>query len=124
MTPPNAVNDSSSTREVLVALNRGRMRAAATFHSSSDHDPLAWKIETADHELLTPRATSCELHQKHGRKGGNNGVFVRLAESQPHQQCDDAIRRTPRRRIIAGHQAKGELEFVPLHATTTRPISP
>ena len=62
MNAPNTVNDPSGTNEVLVALNRDHIRAAATFHCPSDQDPVPEKIETADYQLPNSARVSYDFY--------------------------------------------------------------
>ena len=62
MNPANTVNDAAATSEVLVALNRDHIRAAATFHCPSDQDPPPEKIETADYDAPNSARTSYEFY--------------------------------------------------------------
>ena len=62
MNPASTVNDSAATTEVLVALNRDHIRAAATFHCPSDQDPIPVKIVTADYDVPDSARTSYEFY--------------------------------------------------------------
>jgi prepilin-type N-terminal cleavage/methylation domain-containing protein/prepilin-type processing-associated H-X9-DG protein len=62
MNPPGTVNDPAATTAVLVALNRNHIRAAATFHCPSDHDPAPEKIETADYDAANSARTSYDFY--------------------------------------------------------------
>jgi prepilin-type N-terminal cleavage/methylation domain-containing protein/prepilin-type processing-associated H-X9-DG protein len=62
MNPPNTVNDVDAANEVLVALNRDHIRAAATFHCPSDDDPVPEKIETAEYDKPNSARTSYEFY--------------------------------------------------------------
>jgi prepilin-type processing-associated H-X9-DG protein len=62
MNPASTVNDPAATTEVLVALNRDHIRAAATFHCPSDSDPVPAKIETADYDAPNSARTSYEFY--------------------------------------------------------------
>ena len=62
MNPANTVNDPAAATEVLVALNRDHIRAPATFHCPSDHDPVPAKIETADYDVPNSARTSYEFY--------------------------------------------------------------
>ena len=46
--PSDKVDPEELVGEVLVALNRDHVRAAATFHCPADEDPIPAKIETGD----------------------------------------------------------------------------
>ena len=56
------VNEPAATNEVLVALNRDHIRAAATFHCPSDQDPVPEKIETADYDAPNSARTSYDFY--------------------------------------------------------------
>jgi prepilin-type N-terminal cleavage/methylation domain-containing protein/prepilin-type processing-associated H-X9-DG protein len=62
MNPPNTVNDPPATTEVLIALNRDHIRAAATFHCPSDQDPVPAKIDTADYDSPNSARTSYDFY--------------------------------------------------------------
>jgi prepilin-type processing-associated H-X9-DG protein len=62
MNAPNTVNDAGGTTEVLVALNRDHIRAAATFHCPSDQDPVPERIETADYLLPNSARVSYDFY--------------------------------------------------------------
>lgn len=55
-------DDAAAATEVLVGLNRDHIRAAATFHCPSDHDPVPAKIETADYDAANSARTSYEFY--------------------------------------------------------------
>ena len=62
MNPANTVNDAAATAEVLIALNRDHIRAAATFHCPSDQDAIPAKIETAEYNMPNSARTSYEFY--------------------------------------------------------------
>jgi prepilin-type N-terminal cleavage/methylation domain-containing protein/prepilin-type processing-associated H-X9-DG protein len=62
MNPKNTWDDTAAASEVLVGLNRDHIRAAATFHCPSDHDPVPARIETADYDVPNSARTSYEFY--------------------------------------------------------------
>ena len=62
MNPASTVNDPAATTEVLVALNRDHIRAAATFHCPSDRDSAPERIETADYDVPNSARTSYDFY--------------------------------------------------------------
>ena len=62
MNPANTVNDPAASTEVLIALNRDHVRAAATFHCPSDDDAVPERIESAEYNMPNSARTSYDFY--------------------------------------------------------------
>ena len=60
--PPNTVHDWAGVNDVLVALNRDYVKAAATFHCPGDQDDVPLSIDTGDYTLPNSARVSYDFY--------------------------------------------------------------